>query len=88
VRSSLVDRKGVSESGIYAEKRAWGNLPAGEAYSTPLEGTGNGKLVVEKGWHPGLEEDMTIFFKDGSVTEISRREGERRAEEPSEARSQ
>jgi len=49
VRFSLVDRKGMSEAGLYTDKGAWGNLPAGEAYSTPLEGTGNGRLVVEKG---------------------------------------
>jgi len=67
---SLVDRKGMSEAGLYTEKGAWGNLPAGEAYSTPLEGTGNGKLVVEKGWHPNLKESMTIVFKDGSATEV------------------
>jgi len=72
VRFSLVDRKGMSESGLYTDKGAWGNLPAGEAYSTPLEGTGNGKLVVEKGWHPNLEENMTIVFKDGSATEVLR----------------
>jgi leucyl aminopeptidase (aminopeptidase T) len=70
VKFSLVGRKGMSEGGIYAEKGAWGNLPAGEAYSTPLEGTGNGKLVVEKGWHPYLKENMTITFKNGNVTEI------------------
>jgi leucyl aminopeptidase (aminopeptidase T) len=72
VRFSLVDRKGMSEAGVYIEKGAWGNLPAGEAYSTPLEGTGNGKLVVEKGWHPHLEENMTIVFKDGSAAEVLR----------------
>ena len=70
VKFSLVGRKGMSEGGIYAERGAWGNLPAGEAYSTPLEGTGNGKIVVEKGWYPYLKEDMTITFRDGSVTEI------------------
>ncbi|HXW95660.1 MAG TPA: hypothetical protein VEJ19_08135 [Nitrososphaerales archaeon] len=70
LRFSLVDRKGMSEAGLYTDSGAWGNLPAGEAYSTPLEGTGNGKLVVEKGWHPNLEENMTIVFKDGSATEV------------------
>lgn len=70
VRFSLVDRRGMSESGLYTDKGSWGNLPAGEAYSTPLEGTGNGRLVVEKGWHPNLEENMTIVFKDGSATEV------------------
>jgi leucyl aminopeptidase (aminopeptidase T) len=72
VRFSLVGRKGMSETGVYARKGAWGNLPAGEAYSTPLEGTGNGRIVVEKGWHPNLEENMTIVFRDGSATQVLR----------------
>jgi leucyl aminopeptidase (aminopeptidase T) len=70
VKFSLTERKGMSEPGLYTDKGAWGNLPAGEAYSTPLEGTGNGKLVVEKGWHPNLEENMTIVFKNGSATQV------------------
>jgi aminopeptidase len=70
VRFNLVGRKGMSDAGIYTKKGAWGNLPAGEAYSTPLEGTGDGKIVVEKGWHPNLTENMTIVFTRGIATEV------------------
>ena len=44
---SLKGRKGMVDAGIFTEKGAWGNLPSGEAYCAPVEGTANGKLVVE-----------------------------------------
>jgi leucyl aminopeptidase (aminopeptidase T) len=66
---SLVGRDGLSDTGILREKGAFGNLPAGEAYIAPLEGTGNGKLVVERDWFPG-EEDMTLYFRDGLVEKV------------------
>jgi len=67
---SLKDRKGMIDAGIFTEKGAWGNLPSGEAYCAPVEGTANGKLVVEPNWYPDLKEKMTLIFKNGYVTEI------------------
>lgn len=58
------------DTGIYSEKGAWGNLPAGEVYIAPLEGSANGRLVVSRGWYPGLEEDMIFYVKDGSVEAV------------------
>ena len=67
---SLKGRKGMVDAGIFTEKGAWGNLPSGEAYCAPVEGTAEGKLVVEPNWYPDLKEKMTLMFKKGSVTEI------------------
>jgi len=67
LRFSLAGRHGESDHGLYTAKGSWGNLPAGEAYIAPLEGTAQGKLVVPAGWYPGLEEDMTLYFRDGLV---------------------
>jgi leucyl aminopeptidase (aminopeptidase T) len=67
---SLKGRKGGVDAGIFTEKGAWGNLPSGEAYCAPVEGTANGKVVVEPNWFPDLKEKMTLVFKDGYVTEI------------------
>ncbi|MEM3627400.1 MAG: aminopeptidase [Candidatus Bathyarchaeia archaeon] len=67
---SLKDRKGGVDAGIFTEKGAWGNLPSGEAYCAPVEGTANGKVVVEPNWFPDLKEKMTLVFKNGYVTEI------------------
>ncbi|ABO48944.1 conserved hypothetical protein [Desulforamulus reducens MI-1] len=67
---SIENREGGPDSGIYDVKGEWGNLPGGEAFTAPVEGTANGKLVVPKGWYPGLEEDMVLEFKDGYVVSL------------------
>jgi leucyl aminopeptidase (aminopeptidase T) len=67
---SLKGRKGGEDTGIYVKPGKWGNLPAGEAYIAPVEGTAEGALVVEKGWFPDLVEDMTIIFRKGEVQQI------------------
>lgn len=67
---SLEGRKGLIDDGIFTEKGAFGNLPSGEVFSVPLEGTTSGNLVVEKGWYANLEEDMIFVFKDGQVKEV------------------
>jgi leucyl aminopeptidase (aminopeptidase T) len=64
---SVKARNGMSDAGIFKEKGTWGNLPSGEAYCAPLEGTANGRLVAQKGWYPDLKENMIITFRDGKV---------------------
>jgi leucyl aminopeptidase (aminopeptidase T) len=68
---SVRDRNGMVDAGIFNEKGSWGNLPSGEAYCTPLEGTANGRIVVEPNWYADLKEKMTLVFKNGYVTEIT-----------------
>jgi leucyl aminopeptidase (aminopeptidase T) len=68
---SLEGREGKVDAGIFRERGSWGNLPSGEAYIAPLEGTANGRVVVEVGWYPDLKEKMVLTFKDGYVVEIS-----------------
>jgi len=70
IKLSLKERKGGVDAGIFTEKGSWGNLPSGEAYCAPVEGTAEGKIVVEPNWYPDLKEKMTIVFKKGYVTEI------------------
>lgn len=67
---SLKGRSGTVDAGIFTEKGSFGNLPSGEAFCAPVEGTANGKIIVEQNWHPDLKEDMTLVFKDGYMTEI------------------
>jgi len=67
---SLKGRNGMSDSGIFTEKGTWGNLPSGEAYCSPVEGTTNGRVVVQKGWCPELKENMIMTFRKGKVTSI------------------
>lgn len=67
---SLKGRRGREDNGMYIKPGRWGNLPAGEAYIAPVEGSGEGQLVIRKGWHPGLKEDMALHFRQGEVFEI------------------
>jgi leucyl aminopeptidase (aminopeptidase T) len=53
------------------EPGKWGNLPAGEAYVIPLEGTGEGTLVAPAGWFPDLTEDMVFTIEKGLVVELA-----------------
>lgn len=68
---SIAGRSGVADTGIFTQRGEWGNLPGGEAFIAPEEGTANGVLVVQAGWYPRLETDMRIVFKDGFANEVS-----------------
>ncbi len=67
---SVEGRKWDVDDGIYDKPGLWGNLPAGEVFIAPVEGTANGKIVVEAGWYPGLKNDMAIYVKDGLVVDV------------------
>ncbi|MDR5694150.1 MAG: hypothetical protein QN121_02645 [Armatimonadota bacterium] len=70
VTFSVAGREGRVDAGIYTEPGSWGNLPAGEAYCAPVEGTARGRLVVEPGWHAKLTEPLTIFLEAGEVVAL------------------
>ncbi len=70
LRFGLEGRKGEGDDGLYTGPGQWGNLPAGEAYIAPLEGTAQGTLVAPAGWYPGLREDMVLRFHQGLVVEV------------------
>ncbi|QQO08906.1 aminopeptidase [Breznakiella homolactica] len=44
---SLKGRNGVSSNGLYHTPGSSGNLPTGEGYIAPLEGTANGTIIVD-----------------------------------------
>lgn len=67
---NLEGRDGLADHGLFTQPGDFGNLPAGEAYIAPVEGLGQGRLVVPAGWWHGLAEDMTLTFEDGLVCEI------------------
>jgi|CZCA01.1.fsa_nt_gi leucyl aminopeptidase (aminopeptidase T) len=52
-------------------KGAFGNIPIGEVFTSPKEGSAVGRLVVKARWYPGLDEDMIITFRDGAVSGLS-----------------
>ena len=64
-------RKALSDTGILTRPGSFGNLPAGEVFLAPVEGTANGKLILE--WAPTrkLEYPIILTVKDGYVSDIS-----------------
>lgn len=72
LRFSLAGRPGQADNGLYGtDPEVWGNLPAGEAFAIPLEGTGEGKLVAPAGWYPHLTEEMTFLIEQGEVVDLT-----------------
>jgi aminopeptidase len=67
---SIRGRKALADTGILTKPGAFGNLPAGEVFLAPVEGSSNGRLVLE--WAPdrGLSSPVTLIVKDGLVREI------------------
>ena len=65
--------KWVKDTGLLTEKGKFGNLPAGELFIAPLEGTANGTIVID-GAMAGLgqltSDPLKITVVDGYATEI------------------
>ncbi len=70
---SIEGREVHLDSGIYDKPGSWGNLPAGEVYVAPVEGTGEGTVVIDASLSGGigiLEEPVSIEVKEGYVVSI------------------
>lgn len=67
---SVKGRKALADTGILTKPGSFGNLPAGEVFLAPLEGTATGKLVLN--WAPTreLKSPVTLIVKDGGVKEV------------------
>jgi len=68
---SIKGRKAIADTGLLAKRGSFGNLPAGEAFVAPVEGTASGKLVL--GWAPvrELKSPVILTVKEGYVKDIS-----------------
>lgn len=65
-------REFIADSGILTEKGSFGNLPAGEVFVAPVEGTANG-VVVFDGAIAGvgtLSSPVKVLIKDGFAIEF------------------
>jgi leucyl aminopeptidase (aminopeptidase T) len=47
LRMGLEDRTAIIDAGMLSKRGAFGNIPCGEAFIAPVEGTGEGTLVVD-----------------------------------------
>lgn len=69
---SLSNRKGVPSTGIYKNPGESGNLPSGEAYIAPVEGTVNGEIIID-GSMVGvgkLNSPLYVKIKDGVLKKL------------------
>lgn len=66
------DRLPVASDGII-EDGVWGNVPSGETYIAPIEGSGEGSVVIN-GSIPGLViqpgQEIVLYFEKGRLTRI------------------
>jgi len=71
---SVKGRKVGIDTGILNTPGTFGNLPAGEVYLAPVEGTASGQLVLE--WSPEreLRYPITLIVRNGLVKNVLGRE--------------
>jgi leucyl aminopeptidase (aminopeptidase T) len=79
LRLGLETRSSIVDAGDLSAPGAFGNLPCGEGFIAPLEGTGEGTLVVD-GSIAGVgrvEEPVTLTVHGGHLTDASGTAGAR-----------
>jgi leucyl aminopeptidase (aminopeptidase T) len=59
-----------TDTGLLNQPGRSGNLPAGELAIAPVEGSSNGKMVIESGINPGVKGQMIFEIKDGKVNKM------------------
>jgi leucyl aminopeptidase (aminopeptidase T) len=64
---SIAGRPGNADGGVFRHKGAFGNIPSGEAFVAPVEGTANGTLVIDGSIDVVgiVESPIVITVKDG-----------------------
>jgi len=70
---NISGREGLADTGILDQPGAFGNLPAGEALTAPVELQGSGKLVID-GVMAGvgvLSKEIVLTIKEGKIIDIS-----------------
>ena len=71
---SVRDRAWILDNGLIHQKGIVGNLPAGEVFTAPVEGTTHGILVVDSFKHEHTtfaQRGTKIFLKEGEAVEIT-----------------
>jgi aminopeptidase len=79
LRIGLEGRLGIVDAGELSNRGAFGNLPCGEGFIAPLEGTGEGTLVVDGSIaEVGLLDTPTsLTVRAGHITDATGPEGSR-----------
>jgi leucyl aminopeptidase (aminopeptidase T) len=71
---SIKGRRAKADTGIITKPGEFSNLPAGEVFLAPLEGTADGRLVID--WAPTrkLKSQVTILIKKGMAEKVEGKE--------------
>jgi aminopeptidase len=67
---SVAGRPVKADDGDLTAPGAFGNLPAGEVFLAPVEGTGEGELVIEWGPTRRLSSPLTVRIEKGRAAEV------------------
>jgi leucyl aminopeptidase (aminopeptidase T) len=67
---SIAGRTAHADTGIVHEPGDFGNLPAGEAFIAPVEGTATGSVVVDGSLGGICKQPVVLVFKNGRVRQI------------------
>ncbi|RNC66611.1 MAG: peptidase [Desulfuromonadales bacterium] len=70
-------RQAKGDDGLLTAPGSFGNLPAGEVYLAPLEGTSEGVMVIEYGPTRRLSSPLELIVREGMVVEIRGSESHR-----------
>ena len=70
LRFSVKNREFIEDTGDLTQKGAFSNLPAGEVFVAPVEGTADGKIVIEYAPTFKLESPLTLWLSNGEVVHI------------------
>ncbi len=70
INFSMKGRDVLPDTGILTEPGSFGNLPAGEAFLAPVEGTAVGTLVLEYAPTGRLKEPIELVVKNGSAIKV------------------
>ncbi len=73
LKMSLESRKAVASTGILHDKGQGGNLPSGEAYIAPVEGTAEGEIIID-GSFAGiglLQAPLKLTFCQGTMVDAA-----------------
>jgi aminopeptidase len=77
LRLGLEGRTPIVDAGVITEPGAFGNLPCGEGFIAPVEGTAEGTLVVDGSIAEvgRLDSPVTLTVSEGHLTEASGEQG-------------
>jgi leucyl aminopeptidase (aminopeptidase T) len=78
ITMTIEGRECYADTGLMHNPGDFSNLPAGEAYVAPVEGTANGIIVIDGAMVGKVKRPIKIVVNDGYATQIS---GDQSAEE-------